>query len=292
MDNKVLVIAADGQLGRLVKERCEVYKRIDFHFITLEELDVTNVDALEEIVKSQPWDFIVNCSAYTAVDSAEDNQELCYAINKKAVSNLGQFSAEIGAKIIHVSTDYVFDGTSSVPYAESEQINPVSVYGKSKAEGEAILLENNPQSLIIRTSWLYSELPNNFYQTMVSLGQGRDELNVVFDQIGTPTYGGDLAADILSIVDGVIKGKQKFVPGVYHYSNEGVTSWYDFAIAIFEYTGIKCLVSPVKSDMFPTKASRPAFSVLDKSKIKQVYQLRIPHWRASLRKMIDTNFEK
>lgn len=154
------------------------------------------------------------------------------------------------------------------------------------------MLENNPQSLIIRTSWLYSELPNNFYQTMVSLGQGRDELNVVFDQIGTPTYGGDLAADILSIVDGVIKGKQKFVPGVYHYSNEGVTSWYDFAIAIFEYTGIKCLVSPVKSDMFPTKASRPAFSVLDKSKIKQVYQLRIPHWRASLRKMIDTNFEK
>jgi dTDP-4-dehydrorhamnose reductase len=256
----------------------------------LDDLDVTKVDALEKMVKSQPWDFIINCSAYTAVDAAEDNQEICYAINKEAVSNLGRFSAEVGAKVIHVSTDYVFDGTSNVPYAESVEINPGSVYGKSKAEGEILLLENNPQSLIVRTSWLYSELPNNFYQTMVSLGQAREKLNVVFDQIGTPTYGGDLADALLYIVDEVIKGKQKFVPGIYHYSNEGVTSWYDFAIAIFEMTGINCLVSPVKSDMFPTKATRPAFSVLDKTKIKQTYQLRIPHWRASLRKMIDANF--
>lgn len=292
MDNKVLVIAADGQLGRLVKERCEEYKQIDFHFTTLVELDVTDVDGLKKMIKSQPWDFIVNCSAYTAVDAAEDNQELCYAINKEAVSNLGRLSAEVGAKVIHVSTDYVFDGTSNVPYVESEQINPVSVYGKSKAEGEVLLLENNPQSLIIRTSWLYSELPNNFYQTMVSLGQARKELNVVFDQIGTPTYGGDLADAILNIVDSVLNRKHEFVSGVYHYSNEGVTSWYDFAIAIFEMTGINCLVSPVKSDMFPTKAIRPAFSVLDKSKIKQIYQLNIPHWRASLSKMIDANYKK
>src|SRR5690554_5210048 len=222
MDNKVLVIAADGQLGRLVKERCEGYTQIDIRFTTLDDLDVTKADALEKMVKSQHWDFIINCSAYTAVDAAEDNQENCYAINKEAVSNLGRFSAEVGAKVIHVSTDYVFDGTSNVPYAESVEINPVSVYGKSKAEGEILLLENNPQSLIIRTSWLYSELPNNFYQTMVSLGQSRDELNVVFDQIGTPTYGGDLADAILYIVDEVINGKQKFVPGIYHYSNEGV----------------------------------------------------------------------
>lgn len=291
MDKKVLVIAADGQLGRLVQERCAGYTQIDFRFTTLDDLDVTKADALEKMVKSQHWDFIINCSAYTAVDAAEDNQEICYAINKEAVSNLGRFSAEVGAKVIHVSTDYVFDGTSNVPYAESVEINPVSVYGKSKAEGEIFLLENNPQSLIIRTSWLYSELPNNFYQTMVGLGQSRDELNVVFDQIGTPTYGGDLADALLYIVDEVINGKQKFVPGIYHYSNEGVTSWYDFALAIFEMTGINCLVSPVTSDMFPAKATRPAFSVLDKTKIKQTYQLSIPHWRASLRMMIDANFQ-
>jgi dTDP-4-dehydrorhamnose reductase len=292
MDKKVLVIAADGQLGRLVQERCEGYTQIDFRYTTMDDLDITKVDALEKMVKSQSWDFIINCSAYTAVDAAEDNQELCYAINKEAVSKLGRFSAEVGAKVIHVSTDYVFDGTSNVPYVESEQINPVSVYGKSKAEGEILLLEKNPQSMIIRTSWLYSELPNNFYQTMMGLGQARKELNVVFDQVGTPTYGGDLADAILNIVDSVLNRKHEFVPGIYHYSNEGVTSWYDFAIAIFEMTGINCLVSPVKSEMFPTKASRPAFSVLDKTKIKQTYQLSIPHWRASLSKMIETNFKK
>ncbi|GAO31488.1 dTDP-4-dehydrorhamnose reductase [Geofilum rubicundum] len=292
MEYKVLVIAADGQLGRLVRERCEGYKQIDFHFTTIDELDVTNVDVLEKIVKGQSWDFVINCSAYTAVDAAEDNQEICYAINKQAVANLGRFSAEIGAKVIHVSTDYVFDGTSNVPYAEEQEINPVSVYGKSKADGEVLLLENNPQTVIIRTSWLYSELPNNFYQTMVGLGKVRGELNVVFDQIGTPTYGGDLADAILDIVDRVLIMKQDFVPGVYHYSNEGVTSWYDFAIAIFELTGINCLVSPVKSDMFPTKASRPAYSVMDKTKIKQTYQIRIPHWRSSLAKMIDANYKR
>lgn len=194
--------------------------------------------------------------------------------------------------MIHVSTDYVFDGSACRPYSEEDTPNPVSVYGQSKLEGEQLLIEQNPSSIIIRTSWLYSELPNNFYQTMCRLGTTRDELSVVFDQVGTPTYGGDLADAILVIVSKVLSDEKLFVPGVYHYSNEGVTSWFDFALSIFEFTGINCRVRPVTSDLFPTKASRPAYSVLNKRLIKETFDLEIPHWRVSLKAMIEKHFTK
>ena len=285
----LLVIAADGQLGQLIKRHAESLKLFNFDYTTIKDLDVTDFALLENVVKSKKWDFIINCSAYTAVDGAEDHEDLAYLINRDAVANIGEFSAEVGAKVVHISTDYVFDGTACLPYNEEVLPNPVSVYGKSKLEGEKLLLQNNSESMIIRTSWLYSELPNNFYQTMCRLGRSRDELAVVFDQVGTPTYGGDLADAILNIVSKVLLGHKLFVPGVYHYSNEGVASWYDFALAIFEMTGISCQVLPVKSDLFPTKASRPAFSVMDKTKIKDTYNLSIPYWRDSLAKMINCN---
>ena len=283
---QVLVIAADGQLGSLIRERSEKVGGIDFSYTTLDDLDVTNKVALEEVFSSKKWDLFINCSAFTAVDAAEDDQALAYAINRDAVGEIGRLSAEIGARVIHVSTDYVFDGSACRPYSEEDTPNPVSVYGQSKLEGEQLLIEQNPSSIIIRTSWLYSELPNNFYQTMCRLGADRDELSVVFDQVGTPTYGGDLADAILGIVVKVLGDAKAFVPGVYHFSNEGVTSWYDFALAIFEFTGIDCSVNSVTSELFPTKASRPAYSVLNKQKIKESYGLKIPHWRNSLEKMI------
>src|SRR5690554_6285169 len=289
---QVLVVAADGQLGSLVRGRSEKVSGIGFSYTTLNDLDVTNKVALAEVFSLKKCDLVVNCSAYTAVDAAEENQALAYAINRDAVSEIGRLSAGIGAKVIHVSTDYVFDGSACRPYSEEDSPNPVSVYGKSKLEGEQMLLEQNSSSIIIRTSWLYSELPNNFYQTMCRLGTTRDELSVVFDQVGTPTYGGDLADAILVIVSKVLSDEKLFVPGVYHYSNEGVTSWFDFALSIFEFTGIKCKVLSVTSDLFPTKASRPAYSVLNKRLIKETFDLEIPHWRVSLKAMIEKHFTK
>ena len=289
---QVLVIAADGQLGSLIRERSEKVDGIGFSYTTLNDLDVTNKVALEEVFSSKKWDLVINCSAYTAVDAAEDDQALAYAINRDAVGEIGRLSAEIGARVIHVSTDYVFDGSACLPYSEEDTPNPVSVYGQSKLEGEQLLLEQNPSSIIIRTSWLYSELSNNFYQTMCRLGTDRDELSVVFDQVGTPTYGGDLADAILAIVSKVLSDEKLFVPGVYHYSNEGVTSWFDFALSIFEFAGINCRVRPVTSDLFPTKASRPAYSVLNKRLIKETFDLEIPHWRVSLKAMIEKHFTK
>jgi dTDP-4-dehydrorhamnose reductase len=289
---QVLVIAADGQLGSLIRERSEKVDGIGFSYTTLNDLDVTNKVALEEVFFSKKWDLVINCSAYTSVDAAEDNLALAYAINRDAVSEIGRLSAEIGARVIHVSTDYVFDGSACRPYSEEDTPNPVSVYGQSKLEGEQLLIEHNPSSIIVRTSWLYSELPNNFYQTMCRLGAERDELSVVFDQVGTPTYGGDLADAILAIVLKVLSDEKLFVPGVYHYSNEGVTSWFDFALSIFEFAGINCRVRPVTSDLFPTKASRPAYSVLNKRLIKETFDLEIPHWRVSLKAMIEKHFTK
>lgn len=282
----VLVIAADGQLGGLIKKRAYNYCDLDFAFTEICDLDVTDRTALEKVVTSKYWDFIINCSAYTAVDGAEDHEDFAYLINRDAVGMIGSYANQIGTKVIHISTDYVFDGTACFPYNEEVLPNPVSVYGISKLEGEKLLLQNNPESMIIRTSWLYSELPNNFYQTICHLGRSRDEITVVFDQVGTPTYGGDLADAILNIVSKALLDQKLFVPGVYHFSNEGVASWYDFALAIIEMTGISCHVLPVKSEKFPTKASRPAYSVMDKTKIKDTYNLSIPYWRDSLVKMI------
>uniref|UniRef100_UPI0025FD6D01 dTDP-4-dehydrorhamnose reductase n=1 Tax=uncultured Parabacteroides sp. TaxID=512312 RepID=UPI0025FD6D01 len=215
------------------------------------------------------------------VKKGENNEELCRRLNSFAVCVLGEAAREAGAKMIHVSTDYVFSGTGYCPYKETDGTRPVSVYGRTKLAGEEGLMEVCPDAVIIRTAWLYSEFGSNFVKTVLRLGKERDELGFVFDQVGTPTYAGDLAAAILSVVTADEKGA--FVPGIYHYSNEGVCSWYDFTVKILQIAGIDCRIRPIETKDYPTKAVRPPYSVLNKNKIKETYKIVIPHWETSLR---------
>ncbi|MGL5690956.1 MAG: dTDP-4-dehydrorhamnose reductase, partial [Bacteroidales bacterium] len=245
--------------------------------------DLSSSDSVKDYFEKHTFDVIINCAAYTAVDKAEDDYELCRIINAQAVGYLAKAAQRTGAKFVHVSTDYVFDGKNYKPYTETDPILPVSVYGKTKAEGEAIALGLCEQTLVIRTSWLYSGFGNNFVKTMLRLGQERERLNVVADQIGTPTYAADLAQAILQIVHGNL-----FVTGIFHFSNEGVCSWYDFTKAIHRMAGITtCEVMPIRSEQYPTRAERPFYSVLDKTKIKTTYGLMIPHWEESLERCIE-----
>lgn len=283
---KILVTGSYGQLGSEIKELELRYPNYHFLFTDVDTLDITNEIAVESFINKNRPDFIVNCAAYTAVDKAENETEIAEKINALAPKILGEFSNQTGAKLIHVSTDYVFDGDANQPYSELDEVNPQGVYGKTKLQGELICMKENPETIIIRTSWLYSGFGNNFVKTMLRLGNERDSLNVVFDQVGTPTYAADLAKAILSIIEGSEKESAKFIPGVYHYSNEGVASWYDFAKAIFEIENIKCAVNPVLSDQFPTPAKRPHFSVLNKSKIRNNFGIEIPYWRDSLKDCI------
>ena len=226
----------------------------------------------------------MNCAAYTAVDKAEEEEALCLRINRDAVRNLGEAARAAGARMVHVSTDYVFDGTNYLPYVETDKTCPASVYGRTKLAGEQALQEVCPDAVIIRTAWLYSEFGTNFVKTMLRLGNEREQLSVVFDQIGSPTYAGDLAAAILAVLVRAEEGA--FVPGIYHFSNEGVCSWYDFAVKIMELGNAPCHVLPIESKDYPAKAARPHFSVLNKAKIKTTYRISIPHWEASLRTCI------
>ena len=234
-----------------------------------------------ETMEEKQVDYIINCAAYTAVDKAEDDEALCLRINRDAVRNLGEAARMAGARVIHVSTDYVFDGTNHLPYVETDNTCPASVYGRTKLAGEQALQEVCPDAVIIRTAWLYSEFGNNFVKTMLRLGNEREQLSVVFDQIGSPTYAGDLAAAIFAVL--VQAEADAFVPGIYHYSNEGVCSWYDFAVKIMELGNAPCRVLPIESKDYPAKAARPHFSVLNKAKIKTIYKISISHWEASLR---------
>lgn len=280
----VLVTGANGQLGSELRRATADHNDIlNFIFTDVAELDITDIQAVDEFVKNNKIRYIINCAAYTAVDKAEDDTELCYKINKDAVRNLGIAAANNQAKVIHVSTDYVFDGTGSRPYTESDQICPKSVYGKSKQEGESALLEACADSIIIRTAWLYSIFGNNFVKTMIKLGKERESLNVVADQTGTPTNAADLAKAIVKILD-YSEANSHFKAGIYHYSNEGITTWYDFTKAIHHDAGITtCKVNPISTDQYPTRASRPQYSVLDKSKIKAAFGIQIPQWEDSLR---------
>lgn len=281
VQKNILITGSNGQLGNEIKRVSVSHEdNFKFFFTDVNELDITNREAVESYLKENNIKYIVNCAAYTAVDKAEDDVELCYKINRDAVANLGIAAANNGAKVIHVSTDYVFDGTASNPYQETDATNPQSVYGKSKQEGEEILLETCPQSIIIRTAWLYSIFGNNFVKTMMKYGKERDELNVVADQTGTPTNAADLARTIIKMLD--FSEAQRFEAGIYHFSNEGVTSWYDFTIAIHKSAGISCKVNPITTEQYPTKAKRPQYSVLDKAKIKSVFNLSIPNWEDSL----------
>ncbi len=274
----LLITGANGQLGNEMRCIADCDNINSYIFTDVEELDITNFSDICNFVEIHKPDFIINCAAYTAVDKAEDDNEICTKINTLAVENLANAAKIANAKIIHVSTDYVYGGDATMPYIESDTTNPKSVYGKTKLDGEIALANILPeQSITIRTSWLYSSYGRNFVKTMISLGKERESLNVVCDQRGTPTFARDLANAIMSIVK-----SNKFEAGIYNYSNEGECSWYEFACEIFKLAKIDCKVNAITTEQYPTKAQRPAYSVLDKSKIKRVYGLEIPKWKESL----------
>ena len=280
--SKVLVTGSKGQLGSEINEISGLFPQIEFAFTDVQELDITNAGKVGQFLGNFKPDFLINCAAYTAVDKAETDFETATLINATAVGILAEQSTIARCKIIHISTDYVFNGKGPRPYREDDPVDPQSVYGKTKLEGELLCQKFNPNSIIIRTSWLYSAFGNNFVKTMVRLGNERSELGVIVDQIGTPTNAADLALAILTIISRVESGEKPFVNGIYHYSNEGVASWYDFTKAIFEIAGIDCRVKPIVTEEYPSPVERPAFSVMNKSKIRINFDLQIPHWRESL----------
>lgn len=280
---KILVTGAYGQLGNELNCLTSEYPEWQFIFTDIDSLDITNEESVNIFFVKNELDFVINCAAYTAVDKAENDAGTAEKVNAEASRILGKCSKNKGAKLIHVSTDYVFDGSSSKPYVETDNVNPQSIYGKTKLLGEQLCINENPETVIIRTSWLYSTFGNNFVKTMLRLAGERGKLNIVFDQVGTPTYAADLAKAILTIIELCENEPKRFIPGVYHYSNEGVASWFDFAKAIFEISEIKCTVSPIRSVEFPTPAKRPEYSVIDKSKIKNTFALNIPYWKDSLK---------
>ncbi len=270
-----LVTGANGQLGNELRLRLGEQAR----YVDRDELDITDAEAVQAFVKGKNFDAIVNCAAYTAVDKAEGDVETAEKINVQGPANL----AKTGIPLIHVSTDYVFDGTACVPYTEDVQPNPNSVYGRTKLAGEQVVAKYSQAAVIVRTAWLYSCFGNNFVKTMRRLGAERESLNVVFDQAGTPTYAGDLAAAIVEILG---KMPQQGCE-VYHFSNEGVCSWYDFALEIMKLSGLKCKVFPIESKDYPTPAKRPSYSVLNKGKIKKDFGVAIRHWSEALAECIE-----
>jgi dTDP-4-dehydrorhamnose reductase len=281
----ILVTGGDGQLGQSLKSLGEKFPQYQFSFIDRTELDLSNAQAIVNFFKHNQFDLIINCAAYTAVDKAEEDHVLANEINYLAVKQLAETAKYYDSILIHISTDYVLDGVSHRPYTEDDKTNPQSVYGSSKLKAEQAIQAINPKAIIIRTSWVYSEFGQNFVKTMLKLGQERDSLNVIFDQVGTPTYAKDLGGCILTIVDACSADENAFQQKdvqLYHYSNEGVCSWYDFAKAIFELTSTACDISPIETKDYPTPATRPHYSVLNKAKIKQKYGLNIPYWKDSL----------
>jgi dTDP-4-dehydrorhamnose reductase len=281
----ILVTGASGQLGNELKTVSKSFYGYVFIFTDVDTLDITSQEKTGEFILKNRPDWIVNCAAYNLVDKAEVEYDKALLINGIAVKNIAEAIKGSECRFIHVSTDYVFDGKSNVPYNETSVTNPLSAYGKSKLAGEKNALIHHG-SMIIRTSWLYSSFGNNFVKTVLKNGREKESLRIVFDQIGTPTYAADLANTIMFIISGAIRNQIAFNAGIYHYSNEGVCSWYDFATEIIQLTGLKCKVNPILSKDFHSEAQRPFYSVLDKSKIKENYGIEIPHWRTSLIKCI------
>lgn len=274
----VLVTGGNGQLALCIKDLSIKRDEFNFIFVDIQELDITNQGDVSAFFSEKNIAFCVNCAAYTAVDQAENDLERAFEVNAVGPKNLALVCAEYNAVLIHISTDFVFDGMQSFPYTENDIASPISVYGKSKLKGENEIIRNLDQYFIFRTSWLYSEYGNNFMKTMLRLAETRNEISVVCDQIGAPTYAGDLAQVILKLL---LEGNNSY--GVYHYSNEGVASWYDFAKAIFDSQNISIKVNPIKTEFFPTPAKRPTYSVMDKTKIKDRIKLEIPYWKDSLK---------
>ena len=278
----ILITGCNGQLGNEM-QLLEKNDNANTYFNTdVAELDITDVEAINEFVEQHQIDGIVNCAAYTAVDKAEANHDICQLLNAEAPAFLAAAIEKRGGWMIQISTDYVFDGTNHTPYKEDEDTCPNSVYGRTKLVGEFNVLKLCSRSMVIRTAWLYSTFGSNFVKTMIRLGREKTQLGVIFDQIGTPTYARDLARTIMTIIGKGIK------PGVYHFTNEGVTSWYDFTLAIHRLAGIsQCKVRPLHTSEYPTAATRPPYSVLDKTKIKETYNIEIPHWESSLKECIE-----
>ena len=284
---RVLITGSNGQLGSEIRELAANYKELDFVFKDLPDLNICNFNLLQSFIIENNINAIINCAAYTAVDKAEEDAEIAEKVNSKGVLNLVNALNRVNGKLIQISTDYVFDGDHFSPYKESDPVSPIGVYGKTKRAGELAVINSAIDSIVIRTSWLYSSYGNNFVKTMLRLGSEKENLGVIFDQVGTPTYARDLAKTCLEIL---CENSSKNISkngNLYHYSNEGVTSWYDFAISIMELGGENCKVKPIQTKDYPTLAKRPHFSVLNKTKIKKDFDIEIPYWRDSLKECVE-----
>jgi dTDP-4-dehydrorhamnose reductase len=300
VNQTILVTGANGQVGKAFRALAPMYPQYNFLFAGREELAIENFDAVKKYFSNNTIHFCINCAAYTAVDKAETEKENAFLINANAAANLAAVCKEKNSQFIHISTDYVFDGTSTQPYKESDVTNPLGVYGQSKLKGEELVLQNNPAAIIIRTSWVYSSFGNNFVKTMLRLMKERATINVVNDQWGCPTYATDLVAAIMGIIERHSKFDIPVPPGhpgrhysaipngnkVFNYCNEGIISWYNFAVAIKELTGSNCMVNPIPTLQYPTPAKRPQYSVLDTTKIKGAFDMVIPGWKESLVKCL------
>ncbi len=282
MDKQViLVTGSNGQLGKELQQLADAYPQYRFVFASREDLKLHHYGLVENFFIATKPHYCINCAAYTAVDKAESEQDMAMLVNGEAVGNLAAICKKYNTKFIHISTDYVFDGESETPYKEDDVTGPINTYGRSKLLGEQLCLKEDSDAIIIRTAWVYSSFGHNFVKTMMRLMSERNELNVVADQVGSPTYAADLAKAILDII-----ACGKWESGIYHYSNEGKISWYDFAQAIKEITGSKAIVHPIETAQYPTPARRPKFSLLNKEKIKSTYGVEVPEWKESLQACI------
>ena len=279
---KVLITGSKGQLGSEIKELASEYENLQCVFKDLPELDICDAEVLNTFIIDQHINAVINCAGYTAVDKAEEEALIAQKVNSEGVLNLANALKKVDGKLIHISTDYVFDGNHSQPYKESDPVSPVGVYGKTKRAGELAVLNSSIDAIVIRTSWLYSGYGNNFLKTMLRLGNEKKSIQVVFDQKGTPTFANNLAKTCLDILSDASSTNISKKGSLYHYSDEGVTSWYNFATAIMEIGNIDCKVIPIETKDYPTQARRPLYSVFDKSKIKSDFKVTIPHWRDSL----------
>ena len=277
---KILVTGANGQLGSELSVLSTKYLQYEWFFADRTQITLDDLEVLEKQLNNIRPEIILNCGAYTAVDKAESEKEIAFTVNYSAVELIAKYAFKNNVKLIHISTDYVFDGSSSIALSEEAQTNPINIYGASKRAGEVACLNENPNSIIIRTSWVYSKFGNNFVKTMQRLMKKKESINVVNDQIGSPTYAADLAQAMLDILK-----SPNWIPGIYNYSNEGEISWYEFALSIKELGGYSCNVGGIPSASYPTPAKRPEFSLLDKKKIKTIYNLDVPDYKESLRKM-------
>lgn len=279
----IIVTGSNGQLGSEIKDLSQNYKQYHFTFTDLDTLDITKDEEVASFIKKNKPQIVINCAAYTAVDKAEKERELVYKTNTNAVKNLAELSSKLGFVLVQMSTDYIFEGLNHKPYTENDTPNPKSIYAKSKHEAEIEMIFNTRKAVIFRTSWLYSSYGHNFLKTIIRLAKEKGKVDVVCDQIGTPTYAGDLAFAILEAMPQIAKANSL---EVYNYANEGVASWYDFAKAIVEMAGLKCTVTPIETKDFRMEAQRPYYSVLNKSKFKKFFKQEIPHWRDGLAKCL------